>query len=69
MKKVSGYINVRALGTYNFEFYVNNDTTDKEIERLVNDACDYYINYDIEEGYELVTEVKYKKKEDDFNDK
>lgn len=33
MKKVSGYISVRALGTYNYEFYVDDDTTDEEIKK------------------------------------
>ena len=32
MKKVSGYISVRALGTYDYEFYVDDDATDEEIE-------------------------------------
>ena len=27
MKKVSGYISVRALGTYDYEFYVDDDVT------------------------------------------
>ncbi len=32
MKKVSGYISVRALGCYDYEFYVDDDATDEEIE-------------------------------------
>ena len=31
MKKVSGYISVRALGTYDYEFYVDDDVTKEEI--------------------------------------
>ena len=49
MKKVSGCIDVRALGHYDFEFYVDDDATNEEIKKKVEDACDYYINYDVEE--------------------
>ena len=62
MKKVSGCIDVRALGHYDFEFYVDDDATNEEIKKKVEDACDYYINYDVEEGYEEYTEIRYRKK-------
>lgn len=64
MKKVTGCIDVRALGHYDFEFYVDDDTTDEEIKKKVEDVCDYYINYDVEEGYEeyKYTEVRHRKK-------
>lgn len=62
MKKVSGCIDVRALGHYDFEFYVNDDATDEEIKKKVEDVCDYYINYDVEEGYEEYTEIRHRKK-------
>ena len=52
MKKVSGCIDVRALGHYDFEFYVDDNATDEEIKKKVDDVCDYYISYDVEEGYE-----------------
>ena len=63
MKKVSGCIDVRALGHYDFEFYVDDDATDEEIEKEVNDTCDYYISYDVEPGYkkEIRTEEVYVK--------
>ena len=57
MKKVTGYISVRALGHYDFDFYVDDNATDDEIKQKVEEACNYYINYDVEEGYEEVTET------------
>lgn len=62
MKRVKGYIDVRALGCYDFEFYVDDNATDKEIKKKVDDVCDYCIHYDVEEGYEEYTEVRYRKK-------
>lgn len=64
MKRVKGYINVRALGCYDFEFYVEDNATDEEIKKKVNDVCDCCINYDVEDGYEECTEVRYRKMQD-----
>lgn len=44
MKKVTGCIDVRTLGHYNWEFYVDDDTTDEEIKEQVEKICDYYID-------------------------
>lgn len=38
MKKVSGFIDVRALGHYDFEFYVDDNATDEEIKQKVDDV-------------------------------
>ena len=62
MKRVTGEIDVRALGNYKFEFYVDDNATEDEIKQKVDDVCDYYINYKVEEGYEEYTEVCYSKK-------
>lgn len=62
MKKVSGYFSSRPLGCYNFEFYVEDNATKEEIKRMVDDACEYSMHYDVEEGYEEYTEVCYRKK-------
>lgn len=62
MKKVTGYIDVRALGHYDFEFYVDDNATEEEIKQKVDDVCDYYIHYDVEEGYEEYKEIRYRKK-------
>ena len=68
MKKVSGYISVRALGCYDFEFYVDDNATDEEIEKKVNEVMNMSYGYDVEEGYEEYTEVKYRKKENHWWD-
>lgn len=62
MKKVSGYVSVRALGCYDFEFYVDDNATDEEIQRKVDERMQLSHNYEVEEGYEEYTEVNYRKR-------
>lgn len=64
MKKVTGCIDVRALGRYDFEFFVDDNVTDEDIKKRVEDECDYYIEYNVESGYvaETRTEIVYRKK-------
>lgn len=62
MKKVKGYIDVRALGCYDFEFYVDDNATDEEIKQSVDAICNYHIDYSVEDGYEEYTEICYRKK-------
>ena len=54
-KKVSGYIYVRALGQYEFEFFVPDNYTKEQINQAVEDKCNYFIDYNVEDGYEEVT--------------
>lgn len=62
MKKVTGYIDVRALGCYNWSFYVEDDATEEEIKEKVDEICNYDIDYNVEEGYEAYTETRYRKR-------
>ena len=61
MKKVSGCIDVRALGCFNFEFFVEDSATEAEIKAKVDEACDYCVDYKVEEGYEPVVKTEYRK--------
>lgn len=63
MKKVSGYISVRALGCYDFEFYVDDNATDDEIKEKVDEVMGFSHHYEVEEGYEEYTEVNYRKRQ------
>ena len=60
MKKVSGYVSVRALGCYDFEFYVDDNATDEEIQRKVDETMELSHHYEVEEGYEEYTETIYR---------
>ena len=51
MKKVTGYISVRALGCYDFEFYVDDNATEDEIKQKVDDVAEMSMDYHVEEGY------------------
>lgn len=62
MKKVSGYISVRALGCYDFTFYVDDNATDEEIETKVEETMQLSHDYSVEPGYEEYTETYYRKK-------
>ncbi len=63
MKRVKGYIFVRPLGEFNFDFYVPDDTTDEEIKKLMDEKIEFFMDYEVEEGYEEYTEVKYRKRD------
>lgn len=62
MKKVSGYIDVRALGCYDFEFYVDDNATAEEIQKKVDEVANWSMDYTVESGYEEYTEIRYRKK-------
>lgn len=51
MKKVSGYISVRALGCSEYEFYVDDDATDEEIAQKVAECEQLDHEYRVEDVY------------------
>ena len=59
MRKVTGYIYDAAIGTDEFEFYVDDYTSDRAIEMMINDRVD--ISFTIEEGYKEVMVSTYVK--------
>lgn len=63
MKKVTGYISVRALGCYDFEFYVDDNATEDEIKQKVDDVAEMSMDYHVEEGYIAEQQTVYRKKQ------
>lgn len=61
MKRVSGFVNARPIGSFDFEFFVPEDTSDKEIEDMIKDKYELYISFDTEDGYEEATKKVYRK--------
>lgn len=48
MKRVKGYISTRPLGSYDFEFFVEDSMTDQEIKNKVEDMLELSMHYDVE---------------------
>lgn len=63
MKKVTVYISVRALGCYDFEFYVDDNATEDEIKQKVDDVAEMSMDYHVEEGYIAEQQTVYRKKQ------
>lgn len=42
MKRVKGYISTRPLGSYDFEFFVEDSMTDQEIKNKVEDMLELW---------------------------
>lgn len=47
-------------------FFVDDDMSKEEIEEMIMDEAEYSFHYDIEPGYEKYTEVKYRKKGENY---
>lgn len=62
MKRVKGYISTRPLGSYDFEFFVEDSMTDQEIKNKVEDMLELSMHYDVEEGYVAERQTVYRKK-------
>ena len=62
MKKVEYEYGCRALGYFKCEMYVPEDMTRTEIEQMIKDEADFGVwIHNMENGYEEVTEVVYRK--------
>ncbi len=48
---MSGYISVRALGCYDFEFFVDDNATDEEIKKKVDETMQLSTYYTVEDDY------------------
>ena len=68
MKKVTWCAGIRPCGDCDFEFFVEDNATKEEIEEKIDDYVQYYMHYNVEEGYEAVQEIVYRKKESDCFD-
>ena len=62
MKRVKGYISTRPLGSYDFEFFVEDSMTDQEIKNKVEDMLEFSMDYQVEEGYIAEQQTVYRKK-------
>lgn len=51
MKKVTGYVSARPLGTFYFEFYVEDNATENDIQNEIDALCEVSQWYNVEEGY------------------
>lgn len=61
MKRVRGYISVRPIGCYNFDFYVEDDATDDDIKKSIDNEIQMSFNYTVEGGYKKrIVEEYYK---------
>ena len=63
MKRVTGQVGMRPLGDYEFDFMVEDDATDKEIKARIEEELEYYMFYDVEEGYKEVMVPTYVKED------
>lgn len=61
MKKVTFRTGIRALGDYKDEFFVEDNTPNEEIIQMIEDKSEYYLFFDVEEGYHEVQKTKYVK--------
>lgn len=64
MKKVTGEIYCRPIGSFQFEYYVPDDMTSEEIGEFIMNKTESGMYFNVEEGYEEVRRevIEYKKK-------
>ncbi len=57
MKRVTGYISCRPIGCYEFEYMLPDNMSQEEIEEYIREKNELCMNFDVEDGYEEVTET------------
>ena len=62
MKKITGVLKVKGLEDYNFEFYFDDNITEKQIEMEVYQRAGFSLDWTEEDGYEPYTVTMYRKK-------
>lgn len=64
MKKVTGVIYSKPIGSFQFEYYVPDDLTRNEIKEFIMEKTGTGMCFDVEEGYEEVRHevIEYVKK-------
>ena len=50
------------LDTMIFEFYIDDNNADEEIKKKVDEKCNYFVDYNVEPGYEKYAGFCYHKK-------
>ena len=65
MKKITGVLKVKGLEDCNFEFYVDDNMTEKQIEMEVYQRAGFSLDWTEVSGYEPYTVTMYRKKRDE----
>lgn len=66
MKKVTGEIYSRPIGSFRFEYYVPDNMTSEGIEEFIMNETGSGMYFDVEEGYEEVKHevIEYRKEDE-----
>ena len=65
MNKIRGGLKGKGLDVCNFEFYVDDNMTEKQIEMEVYQRAGFSLDWTEEDGYEPYTVTMYRKKRDE----
>lgn len=65
MKKITGVLKAKGFDSCNFEFYVDDNMTEKQIEMEVYQRAGFSLDWTEEDGYETYTVTMYRKKKDE----
>lgn len=61
-EKITGILKAKGFDDYNFEFYVDDNMTEKQIEMEVYQRAGFSLDWTEEDGYEPYTVTMYRKK-------